>query len=93
MTDDPSTPTRRHCLLKAGWALAATPLILAAGQAQAAGKTAKADVHYQYTPKNDQRCGDCASFLPPASSDGAGTCRIVDGPIPPNGWCELFSKR
>ena len=93
MTQDPSGPTRRHCLFQAGWAIAAAPLLLAAGQARAAGKTPKADVHYQYTPKNDQRCGDCASFLPPTSPEGPGSCRVVDGPIPPNGWCELFSKK
>ncbi len=73
--------------------MTASTVVLTSGKARAAGKMSKADVYYQYTPKNGQHCGDCASFLPPASKEGPGACRAVDGPIPANGWCELFSKK
>ena len=83
--------TRRRWLLGAGLTLAAAPLALATG-AKAAGKTPKSDVHYQFTPNGDQHCAACVSFIPDGSP-GPGTCKIVDGPIPQNGWCVLFSKR
>jgi hypothetical protein len=68
--------------------------VAAAGAARAAGKTAKADVKYQYTPKDAARCGLCASFIPPSDGGpGPGMCKIVDGPIPQNGWCVLFSPK
>ena len=74
-------------LLALGSAMAATT------RAAAAAKTPKADVKYQFTPRDSARCGLCASFIPPAGGEGGapGTCKIVDGPIPQNGWCVLFS--
>ena len=87
-------PTRRRWLLRASLAVIAAPVALAlARRARAAAKTAKADVGYQFTPHGDQHCGACASFIPGDSPQGSGTCRIIDGPIPQNGWCPLFSKR
>ncbi len=62
-------------------------------RARAAANTPKAAVNYQYTPKGDQHCGACASFIPGADPHGPGTCQIVEGPIPQNGWCALFSRR
>lgn len=91
----PGTSTRRRWLTRAGLAFVATPLALAIGpvKARAAAKTPKADVNYQYTPKGDQHCGACVSFIPGEIPQGPGTCRIVDGPIQQNGWCALFSRR
>lgn len=87
--------TRRRWLVQAGRALGVAPLAMALGPARALAspKTAKADVAYQYMPKGDQHCGACASFIAGGSPTGAGTCKIVDGVIPQNGWCALFSKR
>jgi hypothetical protein len=95
MTSYDSTPTRRRWLLHAGLAMAATPLclMLAPARAGAAVKAAKGDVGYQYAPKGSQRCGLCASFIPGDSPQGAGSCKLVDGVIPQNGWCSLFTKR
>ena len=83
--------TRRRWLLGAGLALAASPL--AATPSLAAPTTSKSDVKYQFTPNGDQHCGACASFIPGDSPQGPGTCKIVQGPIPQNGWCVLFAKR
>jgi hypothetical protein len=79
--------------LRASLALTAAPLLFAAARARAAAKTPKAAVSYQFQPHGDQHCGACASFIPGDSPQGAGTCQIVDGAIPQNGWCVLFSKR
>jgi hypothetical protein len=83
-------PSRRRLLR-----LGATTLLIGAGlagAARAAAKTPKADVKHQYTPKDAAHCSLCASFIPsPDGGGGPGSCKIVDGPIPQNGWCVLFS--
>jgi hypothetical protein len=88
-------PTRRRWLAQAGLAMLVSPLAvgLAPRSARAAAKTPKSDVSYQYTPKGDQHCGACVSFIPGSDPRGPGACRIVDGPIPQDGWCVLFAKR
>jgi len=87
--------TRRRWLLGAGLTLAAAPLALATAptRARAAATTPKSDVKYQFTPNGEQHCSLCASFIAGDSPEGPGTCKIVQGPIPQNGWCVLFSKR
>jgi hypothetical protein len=84
--------TRRRWLLGAGLTLAAAPLALAT-RASAAATTPKSDVKYQFTPNGEQHCSLCASFIAGDSPGGPGTCKIVEGPIPQNGWCQLYSKR
>ena len=95
MTTFGNTPTHRRRLLRAGLVLAATPIALSLGaaRARAAVNAAKGDVGYQYSPKGAQHCGVCASFIAGDSPLGAGTCKLVDGVIPQNGWCSLFTKR
>lgn len=83
-------PSRRR-LIRLGATSALLGVALAGG-ARAAAKTSKADVKYQYTPKEAAHCSVCASFIAsPDGGGGPGTCKIVDGPIPQNGWCVLFS--
>jgi hypothetical protein len=84
--------SRRRFAIGAGLAIAAGPAVLAASAARAAGATPKADVGYQYSPKGPQSCGVCASFAPGSDPAGAGTCQIVAGVIPRNGWCQLWAK-
>lgn len=50
-----------------------------------AAKIAKAAVQYQDTPRDGQVCRDCMHFLP-----DTGGCKLVAGPISPEGWCRLF---
>lgn len=51
-------------------------------------KVSKASVQYQTEPKGDQKCADCLHFI--AESN---TCKLVEGEINPNGWCQLWTKR
>ena len=75
-------------------AAAAVPVLAAATAGSAAGPAnAKADVKFQFTPKGADRCGDCVSFIPGATSGAPGTCKAVQGTIPQNGWCVLFARR
>ncbi len=77
-----------------GGALAIVSTLTGVWRAQAASaKIAKAAAGYQYAPKGDRRCGLCASFIPGADPAGPGLCKLVEGDIPPNGWCQLFAVR
>jgi len=95
MSQDGAAPDRRR-VIKAGAMAALIGAALAGGAARAqAAKTPKSQVRYQYTPQSDgSRCGLCASFIPAADAGpGPGACKIVDGPIPQNGWCVLFAHK
>lgn len=64
--------------------------VLAAGAvlpASAAQKVSQADAKYQVHPKGIQRCEICLQFEPPH------TCKIVDGEISPQGWCQFFAAK
>jgi hypothetical protein len=50
-------------------------------------KIKKTDAKYQDQPKGQQRCEICLQFQPPAS------CKIVQGPISPHGWCQFFAAK
>jgi hypothetical protein len=52
-----------------------------------ADKITQADAKYQSSPKGQQRCEICLQFLPP------GSCKIVQGPINPKGWCQFFAAK
>jgi hypothetical protein len=84
--------TRRDLTLRIAAVTALAPLVLARAAAAGTG-TPKSEVKYQFTPNGVARCGACVSFIPGDSNQGAGTCKIVQGPIPQNGWCVLFSKK
>jgi hypothetical protein len=63
------------------------------GEARA-GQASKADFHYQEQPKDGHRCADCAAFVVSGTgSSQMGTCKILAGPISPDGWCMAFSKK
>ncbi len=55
--------------------------------AERTGKLSKAQVKYQEQPKGDQHCANCLQFV--AESN---TCKVVDGPISPQGWCTVWVK-
>jgi hypothetical protein len=39
---------------------------------------------YQDQPKDGQECSTCVQFEPPSS------CKTVEDPISPTGWCQLY---
>jgi hypothetical protein len=83
---------RRGVLHRMGMVAGSLPVALALGSTAARAALTRKDVNYQLTPHGAQKCGLCASFI--AGSDVAtGRCKIVDGPIPADGWCPLFAKR
>lgn len=58
-----------------------------AAQAAAPKKVSQASVQYQTQPKGEQKCSTCANFIAPNS------CKLVDGQISPEGWCNLWVKK
>lgn len=78
----------RRALLAAGLAAASRLRPAVAEQEVREGdKISQADAQYQRRPKGEQRCGICLQFLPP------NRCRIVQGQIVPQGWCQYFAAR
>jgi hypothetical protein len=56
-------------------------------------KVAQSAVQYQAKPNGDKQCSKCAFFIPGATPDANGTCKIVDGVISPNGYCTAFNAK
>jgi len=40
-----------------------------------------------------KECTKCAQWVAPASIDQCGTCKVVKGPIHPNGSCKSFAAK
>ena len=40
----------------------------------------------------NKHCGQCVQFNP-GGKDACGTCKVVKGPINPNGSCKLFVRK
>lgn len=59
----------------------------ATGTNAAVAKISQAQAQYQNHPKAEQKCANCANFLPPAS------CKLVEGKISANGWCVLWVQK
>lgn len=74
--------SRRDLLFTA--AVGTGAILGVASTAEASNKASQKAVQYQSTPKAGQRCAICKNFQLPAS------CKLVDGPISPAGWCMLY---
>lgn len=79
-----NSSTRRQ-VLRAGLAVVGGVAAVSA-QAQDA-KIAQAQVQYQKTPKDGNKCSMCVNWVAPDS------CKIVAGKIDPNGWCVAFAPK
>jgi hypothetical protein len=88
-----STPTTRRGVLIGAAVLTGLPILAASEAAHAAGSTPKANVKFQNNPKGAQQCSKCNYFIPGASPTAPGQCKVVAGPIIPNGWCILFAAK
>jgi len=63
--------------------IAAWPAAADAQKAETA-KLSKAQVRYQDNPKGIAMCATCTLFVAPR------TCKLVEGDISPNGWCNAY---
>ena len=83
-------PSRR-VLLKSGAAALAGACVARAALAQA--KAPKQAMQYQDQPKNGQECDQCMHWIPGPNPGAQGSCKVVEGPINPKGWCAAFVKK
>ena len=56
--------------------------------ATGAKKMAKTAVKYQNKPNAAQKCSTCTNYIAAAK-----TCKRVEGPINPDGWCILWAAK
>jgi hypothetical protein len=80
----------RRGVLRAGLSILAGSLVATAARADDpdADKVEKTVVQYQWKwNANGDHCAICTNFLAPAS------CKVVKGPIDPNGWCIAFGPK
>ncbi len=82
--------SRREALRTCAAALAGACV---AKVALAQGKATKQAMQYQDQPKNGQECDQCMHWIPGPKPDAPGSCKVVDGPISPKGWCVAFVKK
>jgi len=52
------------------------------------GKVTQVSVQYQAQPKGEQKCSGCQHFIAEST-----TCKLVEDPISPEGWCSLWAKK
>ncbi len=74
----------RRVVLRGAVVVAGAVPVLLSGITAAQAKVKQADVHYQQTGKDGQHCSICSNFEAPKS------CKLVDGEINPEGYCQLF---
>ena len=69
---------------------AAASGLVVSRHARAQQKVPQASVNYQDKPSGNQKCSTCLQFVPGSSPTANGTCKVVDGAISPNGWCQIW---
>lgn len=53
----------------------------------ASAKTGQKEAMYQDKPKDGNKCSGCSQFEAPKA------CKLVDGEISPEGWCQLYTPK
>jgi len=84
-------PSRRMLLKNIAVVAVAAPWVARSAHAQA--KASKQAMKYQDKPNNGQQCDTCVQFVPGANAKANGTCKVVEGPINPKGWCIAYVKK
>ena len=69
---------------------AATPGLIVTQTALAQQKVPPASVKYQDKPNGNQQCSNCLQFVPGNTPTAMGTCKVVDGPVSPSGYCIIW---
>jgi hypothetical protein len=57
-------------------------------------KMARSALQYvDRTPYPEKKCRNCVQYVPPAMETQCGGCKIVKGPIHPEGYCTSWVKK
>lgn len=92
MTSDTHALSRRGLLRGAGFlsggvALAAVAIMPGVSAVAATNKLPQKVAGYQDKPMGKQRCDNCTLWQSPQD------CKLVQGPVSANGWCNLYSAK
>lgn len=82
----------RHDALKA-LVLPALAVAIGGTTAIADAKASKAALKYQTHPNGGAKCETCKLFIRGKNTASMGTCKVVAGPISPQGWCVAYTKK
>lgn len=91
--------TNRRLLIRNGIALAAVGAVAATGLLKTtsafaqAGKASQAVAMYQPKPHGADQCDNCIHFIPGKTPKDAGTCKVVQGNVAPDGWCVMYARK
>ncbi len=88
----------RRTLIRNGVTIAAVGAVAATGllksaPARAQSKASQAVAMYQPTPHGADRCDNCIHFIPGNTPEAAGTCKVVEGDVAPEGWCVMYARK
>lgn len=87
------TLLRRGITIAAVGAVASTGLLKAGPARAQAGKASQAVAMYQATPHGADQCDNCIHFIPGKTPKDAGTCKVVEGNVSPQGWCVMYARK
>jgi hypothetical protein len=45
------------------------------------------------SPQAEKRCETCRQYVPPSAEGSCGGCKVVKGPIHPNGTCKVYGAK
>ncbi|MDR3414479.1 MAG: high-potential iron-sulfur protein [Formivibrio sp.] len=92
-----TNPIPRRLFLKIGAAaLASIPVVVVSGRAEAATNVAmRSALKYQIKPQGDKSCSTCLQFIPGASANKLGACKLFPGDteVSPQGYCLAWAKK
>lgn len=86
MSNDRIDDASRRVMLRAGLLTLAGAWIMGT-KAQAQDKLTKQVAQYQDKPKDGHKCSICVNYVAPNQ------CKLVQGPISPDGWCIAFAPK
>ena len=88
MTDQRNRAPDAHRRRFLSRAVVAAGALMGPGLAKAnSAKVTQKLAHYQKTPNGPARCQVCSQFQP------APSCKVVEDPITPTGWCLLYAAK
>ncbi|SDG83282.1 high-potential iron-sulfur protein [Nitrosomonas sp. Nm132] len=75
-------------------ALGATvPFVSAFTDQVKAAKASKEAMQYRNNPNGKEKCSNCMQFIPGKTPEVSGECKVVEGSISPEGWCNAYAPK
>jgi hypothetical protein len=45
------------------------------------------------SPEPEKRCVTCRQYVPPPEEGSCGSCKVMQGPVHPNGTCKVYGPK